>query len=288
MIVDCQEYLGDDYQIMWKYIAIFAVVFGLTFYVSIQNHRDTDQPAEHGTQPANAPPPPTHDDNAQMDVKKPHRSPPDWYRFLTWPEGVTAWAIFLTLMAIAEQTQQTRKAAEAGLESAKAALLNAQAVINIDRPWITVQVEVGHQIYVRVINEGHTPAEIMVSSGKQCVLAEEASLPAIPEYPDTPTWYEGLVCPGSEPLHIFGLPIEAANSRETIEEIQAGHKRLFIMGHICYRSGLHRERPDLPTYETRWCFQYLPGFQVQDASGQPIGRPASVVRAGKRSYNEHT
>lgn len=39
--------------------------------------------------------------------------PPNWYHIFSWPEGVTTWAVILTLLAIAEQTSETRKAAEA-------------------------------------------------------------------------------------------------------------------------------------------------------------------------------
>jgi len=43
---------------------------------------------------------------------------PDWWHvFLAWPEGVTAWLLLLTLLAISLQTWHTRKAADAALDS---------------------------------------------------------------------------------------------------------------------------------------------------------------------------
>lgn len=35
------------------------------------------------------------------------------YHIFSWPEGVTVWALFLTLVAVAEETQETAKAARA-------------------------------------------------------------------------------------------------------------------------------------------------------------------------------
>jgi hypothetical protein len=51
-----------------------------------------------------------------------------WYGFFRWPNGTTAWAIILTLIAIAEQTKQTRKAAEAGRISADASTAQIQVM----------------------------------------------------------------------------------------------------------------------------------------------------------------
>lgn len=47
----------------------------------------------------------------------------------TWPEGAATWALFLTLLVIAWQSTETR-------DAAKAALLNAEAVINAERAWM--------------------------------------------------------------------------------------------------------------------------------------------------------
>jgi hypothetical protein len=49
------------------------------------------------------------------------RNFPSWYRLVSWPEGIGAWVVLLTLMAIAEQTNQTRRAAEAAESSVGAA-----------------------------------------------------------------------------------------------------------------------------------------------------------------------
>src|ERR1035437_6821527 len=99
---------------MRKYVVAFVVIFGLSVYVSHQTQRIAEQGAQQTTQASSATPTSSAQDNhAQQDEKKPKWYIQFLYRLFTWPEGVTAWAIILTLMAIAEQTKQTTRAAEA-------------------------------------------------------------------------------------------------------------------------------------------------------------------------------
>lgn len=79
---------------------------------------------------------------------------------------ITAIVAIRTLRSINEQ-------AKSGREAAEAALLNAQAVINIERPWIFATVKKGNaqptdenpegavQFKVHIENKGRTPAEII-------------------------------------------------------------------------------------------------------------------------------
>jgi hypothetical protein len=53
-----------------------------------------------------------------------------------WPNGITVWALFFTLMALAEQTQATRIAAEASSEQAA---ISRQALVAQFRPKIIVR-----------------------------------------------------------------------------------------------------------------------------------------------------
>jgi hypothetical protein len=46
---------------------------------------------------------------------------PCWYLLLTWPEGITAWAIILTFAVIGWQADETRKAASAAEEQSRIA-----------------------------------------------------------------------------------------------------------------------------------------------------------------------
>jgi hypothetical protein len=231
--------------------------------------------------------PPATKQFGSTDEERYHWPPPWWSPF--WSN----WAIVLvglgaavvalrTLSQIREQAVQTRKAADA-------ATLNAQAIINFERPWITIRGEcVGFRIAVTAVNEGRTPAEVTLHVGKQCVILAEESLPVQPIYPAGYSLDESILSPSSAPVRVFLCEVDIWNRDETLEAINSGQKALFIMGHILYRSALHKARVDLSTYETRWCFRYLPGHQMQDSLGQVIGLPASVVRGGDEEYNTNT
>ncbi len=124
---------------MWKYVLAFVVVFGLTVFVSYQTQQIAEQDARQTAPTTNGAAAPNPQNNQALEIPKiPKQNTPFWLHFFfqlfTWPEGVTAWAILLTLFAIAEQTQQTRKAAEAASISAEAS--NAQIQV--------MQTQAGH------------------------------------------------------------------------------------------------------------------------------------------------
>jgi hypothetical protein len=114
---------------MKVYIALVLVILGLAFYVSIKDQ----QTADKGTQPSGQSPPAAtpqspHEDPTSGNTKQPNGHPPSWYGFFRWPEGITVWAIILTLIAIAHQTHETAKSARASSEQvsiAKSALVSS-------------------------------------------------------------------------------------------------------------------------------------------------------------------
>ena len=108
--------------IAWKYLIGVAVVFGFAIYVSQQYQSASQQCEAKATKvnPRNASPLPRGED-AEKCKEDAERNFPRWYRLFSWPEGIGTWAILLTLLTIAEQAHQTRRAADAGLEAANAA-----------------------------------------------------------------------------------------------------------------------------------------------------------------------
>jgi hypothetical protein len=124
---------------MWKYAVAFIVISVLTVYVSLQIQQIAEQGAQQTAPTANGPVVSGAQGNhAQQEAKNLTQSTPFWFRFFTWPDGVTAWAILLTLFAIAEQTKQTRKAAEAALVSANAANTQIQMMFEKERARLTI------------------------------------------------------------------------------------------------------------------------------------------------------
>ncbi|MGA7057346.1 MAG: hypothetical protein WBY78_07915 [Terriglobales bacterium] len=122
--------------IMWRYLILFpiAVVTALTVYVAIQDQHYTNTAARERTQFADgATSTETHNEHSNPNTDNPKGNPPSWYRFFAWPDGVTVWAIFLTLIVIAKQTVETAKAADAALLNAQAAKQAVDIVISKER-----------------------------------------------------------------------------------------------------------------------------------------------------------
>jgi hypothetical protein len=99
---------------MWKYGVALLLAFGLAIYISIQDKRaiqQSTQHAEHLNKDATIAK--ANGDHAEENVPDSPRNLPSWYGFFRWPNGTTVWAVILTLLAIAEQTAQTARAAKA-------------------------------------------------------------------------------------------------------------------------------------------------------------------------------
>ncbi len=177
---------------MLKYLAGLVLVFGLTVYVSIQDKRATEQATTDSTQ-ANkgALVAKSNENHPQQNVPYSERNTPSWYRFFRWPDGPTTWVIVLTLLAIAEQARETAKATQAVRDSiplqrdaANAALLNAEAVINAERPWVVVFYHSWKDgtFGFSAANKGRTPANIISFAVGYTCLSNAKQLPPEPEY----------------------------------------------------------------------------------------------------------
>jgi len=88
---------------------------------------------------------------------------PHWY---TSPEWILAIVGSFTFVVIGWQAWETRRSADAASEAAKAALLNAQAVINSERAWIDGEIIHRQQVGINcsalnVSNHGKTPAKLL-------------------------------------------------------------------------------------------------------------------------------
>lgn len=99
------------------------MILGLALFIARQDERTTQQNAQKSAQlDKRASPAEADKQNPQKTVPNPNGDTPSWYGFFRWPNGATTWAIILTLMAIAEQTRETARAAtatEASVEEVK-------------------------------------------------------------------------------------------------------------------------------------------------------------------------
>jgi len=64
--------------------------------------------------------------------------PQGWHKLIAWPEGITTWAIMLTLGAIVWQTWETRKAAKGAGESAAAAIIQTKTMKDRERARLSI------------------------------------------------------------------------------------------------------------------------------------------------------
>jgi hypothetical protein len=101
-----------------KYIIALVVIFGGAVFVShqYQSVRKQCQTECNQVKPVSVTAS-SSTENCNKCEENVEQRFPSWYRLFGWPEGITAWAILLTLLAIAEQTVETRNAAQAARDS---------------------------------------------------------------------------------------------------------------------------------------------------------------------------
>jgi hypothetical protein len=186
---------------MLKYLAIFAVILGLAIYIAREDERAAQQTAQKTANQNNAAVPSKPDENhPQQNVPNPEGYSPSWYGFFRWPNGTATWAILLTLLAIAEQSQYTAK-------SAKAAFLNAQALIDAERPWIvayftksqedTIPENGNLRFLWEIKNVGRTPARLTYAAARVVFNIDAVPLPDVPDYGEPDYFFtERILVPG--------------------------------------------------------------------------------------------
>jgi hypothetical protein len=248
---------------MLKYLAGLVVILELAFFIAHQDERAIQQNAQKATQ--------LHKDTAsangdeqhpQENIPNPARDTPVWYSFFRWPNATTTWAILLTLVSIAEQTVQTKRAAEASMKSADTALLDIQTRISSERPWIQVTIEGqrgSEEIFdVIIVNRGRTPAVIVSKSSGYRIQGVVECLPKEPIYDRIEAFSDRKILLPNEPLTLqtitkkeLGLSDPEQHKRFREIEVEA-----YAFGSVVYRDIL--DVPGVPLYETRWCYCFYP------------------------------
>ena len=184
-------------------------------------------------------------------------------RYFTWPEGVGAWAVVLTLIVIAWQSIATEKAAAA-------TLLNAVALINSERPWLfsdhgierTLSDEDrGESSYcdIRVVNRGKNYAQITsFCEPKIVVVPKGKHLPKEPEYGPSKEWYPHIFLDGGKSADITQIDEEQlgmlGKTNDDFERLRSGDDAAYVFGVVFYRDLLKRDE----LHELRWCLRVRP------------------------------
>jgi hypothetical protein len=189
-----------------------------------------------------------------------------------------------TLRKIERHTGAAVLVAESAAAAAQAALLNAQAIINAERPWILISVEPSaeklNSFTVIATNRGRTPASIIAKSEHTKIAIDEHALPGVPEYDfQAPIpFIPRILVPGeSTPIKSVGREdlLGLCGSEEAFKRIENWEEKFFIYGKVVYRDLI--ASADNQLHETNWCCWYIRGRQMD-----------GLVIAGPSAYNAHT
>lgn len=189
------------------------------------------------------------------------------------------------LKKIERQSKYSEAAAQAAAESAQAALLHAQAIINAERPWVLITIVPSRSIEsgftVIATNRGRGPAQVIAASEETRITVDEAHLPPVPEYktPDSESPFVSIILLPGEFMNLKSFcrdDVKAVcGSDEAMRRIENWEERIFLYGKVVYRD--LTAPASQPPHETGWCCRYIHGRQK-----------SGLVMAGSQEYNVHT
>jgi hypothetical protein len=187
------------------------------------------------------------------------------------------------LKKIERQTHCAETAAQAAMEAAKAVLINAQAHLNSERPWILIRVDpaqnVENNFRIMATNRGHSPAQILSSTERISLAADEQHLPNEPEYAKEASGLQpaqNILLPGES---MVILPFSrndmkwVCKTEQSLRRVERKQDTVFIYGKIIYRNLLASS--EAQTYHTQWCCSYIHGVSS-----------SNLIIAGPQEYNK--
>ena len=228
-----------------------------------------------------------------VNVPNPPPSPWLWRDQVTWGANLVLVilgyvGVMLALSTLKKVERQTRVAeamVEAAANSAQAALLHAQAVVDSERPWLVITVEPSinnkNAFTVLATNRGRTPARIISTLEGVKIAPDEAQLPETPEYDEVvssaPLVPIILLTGESTTLKSFSRDDASAlpKTQEEVRRLETWDDKIFIHGKVTYRDLI--APPDRQIHTTDWCCWYIHGRQK-----------SGLVIAGPPKYNLHT
>lgn len=241
---------------MRKYLIWFAVLFVLSAGVTIKHevhaNQDAQTTGEHSTGSGweKSPQADSNSSNPEHTLKG------GWdlgYLFFGWPNGITIWALVLTLFAIAEQSGETARAAEASLKQANHFAAS-------ERPWVVVTATAyGYQRFLfGAINKGSWPAEI-VSFAHQWEVIYSGEIirhrDSRPKYNMREASYPRILFPGSDPYECGACNVgDILADRMDGDGVSKGNGLFIMYGCVRYYD-LTSDRSE-PPHETRFYFTW--------------------------------
>ncbi len=143
--------------------------------------------------------------------------------------------------------------AEAAKDAAEAAFLNAQAVINSERPWVVVTTHPDKErrlFMFKAKNHGRTPAKIISEEIGHEFAADPMNLPSPPNYKPAPIPHNLLAPEVRFPIYRIEPAWWIINQRPSPGE------QLVVFGRILYFD-LVKGKEKREVHETRWCLVYV-------------------------------
>jgi len=190
-----------------------------------------------------------------------------------------------TLKKIEANTAAAVTASNAAAETAHAALLHAQALLNAERPWVLVTAEpvpgVESSYEIKATNGGRSPARITEALDQTVFVTDEAKLPNPIVYNKPPAgerFVPIILLPG-ESSTLMKISRDDARALSGTEdrflEIESWKQRLFLCGKITYCDLIAPSGKQ--AHESNWCCWYIHGKQR-----------SALVPAGSPALNSHT
>jgi hypothetical protein len=247
-------------------LILTVAVLGMSRYA--EKRKAENQESTQVSRPQTPITPLKTDQGAEKADKSKH--PPTWIDTFTWPEGVTAWALFLTLFVIAWQSVETHAAAKSGEDAAEIALANTKTLINVERPWLVMAIERDKELKnlfrMKAVNRGRTPAQI-ISISDGCLIAPvRDKLPIPPEYIRVKTLEATDLLIQGEYQTIFEYSRDhlrmAIDDSAWFDCVCEGTHFAYIFGKILYRDLIASK--SVEPHETAWCCILLLGSDGED------------------------
>ncbi len=212
--------------------------------------------------------------DSQANQSKAESDPPEWYAALERPDWWLVLVAAITGGLISWQSFSTQKAARGAELAADAALLNAKAFINAERPWILVKAspskrrEFGWELLA--VNKGRTPAEVVAQADNCVAIDIMASLPDVAKYGKSNIYPTPQIILPEETFVVGEITQYSLfkNDQGSITRFRNMETEGYVYGSIIYRDLL--SPPSAEPHETRWCFSILP-WQDQEMLLQEHG-----------------